>query len=107
MKVDDVAQRQDPVHHRRLARHRPRNRTTRRPRRRQRRHRRKDRRAASEDLPGTIYTAAEEIERAGGKALPLVVDVRDEPTVKEAIDKAAAQFGGIDIVRQQRLRHHR
>jgi citronellol/citronellal dehydrogenase len=49
-------------------------------------------------LPGTIYTAAEDIERAGGKALPLVVDVRDELTVKEAIDKAAAHFGGIDIV---------
>jgi citronellol/citronellal dehydrogenase len=49
-------------------------------------------------LPGTIYTAAEAIERAGGKALPLIVDVRDEPTVKEAIDRAAAHFGGIDIV---------
>ncbi len=49
-------------------------------------------------LPGTIYTAAEAIEQAGGKALPLIVDVRDEPTVKEAIDKTAAHFGGIDIV---------
>ncbi len=49
-------------------------------------------------LAGTIYTAAEEIERAGGKALPLVVDVRDEANVKEAIDNAAAHFGGIDIV---------
>ena len=49
-------------------------------------------------LPGTIYTAAEEIERAGGKALPLVVDVRDEAMVKEAIDATAAQFGGLDIV---------
>jgi citronellol/citronellal dehydrogenase len=49
-------------------------------------------------LPGTIYSAAEEIERAGGKALPLVVDVRDEVTVKEAIDKTAASFGGLDIV---------
>jgi citronellol/citronellal dehydrogenase len=49
-------------------------------------------------LPGTIYSAAEDIERAGGKALPLVVDVRDETVVKEAIDKAAAHFGGIDIV---------
>ena len=49
-------------------------------------------------LAGTIYTAAKEIERAGGKALPLVVDVRDEVTVKEALDKAAAHFGGIDIV---------
>jgi citronellol/citronellal dehydrogenase len=49
-------------------------------------------------LAGTIYTAAEKIERAGGKALPLVVDVRDEATVKDALDKTAAHFGGIDIV---------
>jgi citronellol/citronellal dehydrogenase len=49
-------------------------------------------------LPGTIYTAADEIERAGGKALPLVVDVRDEAMVKEAIDATAAKFGGLDIV---------
>src|ERR1700722_15742275 len=49
-------------------------------------------------LAGTIYTAAEDIERAGGKALPLIVDVRDEMMVKEAIDKTAARFGGIDIV---------
>jgi citronellol/citronellal dehydrogenase len=49
-------------------------------------------------LPGTIYTAAQEIERAGGRALPLVVDVRDEEAVKAAIDKTADTFGGIDIV---------
>jgi citronellol/citronellal dehydrogenase len=49
-------------------------------------------------LAGTIYTAAEEIERAGGKALPLVVDVRDEATVKDALSQTAARFGGIDIV---------
>jgi len=49
-------------------------------------------------LPGTIYSAAEEIERAGGRALPLVVDVRDEQAVKNAIDKAAATFGSLDIV---------
>jgi citronellol/citronellal dehydrogenase len=48
-------------------------------------------------LPGTIYTAAEEIERAGGKALPLLVDVRDEAAVKAAVDETAAKFGGIDI----------
>ena len=48
-------------------------------------------------LPGTIYTAAEEIEKAGGKALPLIVDVRDEANVVEAVEKAAAAFGGIDI----------
>src|SRR6204780_617436 len=49
-------------------------------------------------LQGTIYTAADEIERAGGKALPLVVDVRDETVVREALAKTAAHFGGIDIV---------
>ncbi len=49
-------------------------------------------------LPGTIYTAAEEIEKAGGRALPLVVDVRDEQAVKNAIDKTAATFGSLDIV---------
>ena len=49
-------------------------------------------------LAGTIYTAAEEIERAGGKALPLVVDVRDEAIVKDALSQTAARFGGIDIV---------
>jgi citronellol/citronellal dehydrogenase len=49
-------------------------------------------------LPGTIHSAAEEIEKAGGKALPLVVDVRDEVNVNEALKKTAAHFGGIDIV---------
>ena len=49
-------------------------------------------------LEGTIHTAAQEIEQAGGKALPLMVDVREEKQVAEAIEKAAAQFGGIDIV---------
>jgi citronellol/citronellal dehydrogenase len=49
-------------------------------------------------LPGTIHTAAEEIEKAGGKALPLVVDVRDEAAVRGALEKTAAHFGGLDIV---------
>jgi len=49
-------------------------------------------------LPGTIFTAAEEIAKAGGNALPLVVDVRDEAQVKTAIDRTVATFGGIDIV---------
>jgi citronellol/citronellal dehydrogenase len=49
-------------------------------------------------LKGTIYTAAEEIERAGGKALPLMVDVRDEALVQDALAKTAARFGGVDIV---------
>ncbi len=48
-------------------------------------------------LPGTIYTAAEEIEAAGGQALPLIVDVRDEQSVIEAAAKTAERFGGIDI----------
>ena len=49
-------------------------------------------------LEGTIHTAAAEIEKAGGKALALAVDVRDEASVKEALDKTAAHFGGLDIV---------
>ncbi|EYC09530.1 hypothetical protein Y032_0060g3169 [Ancylostoma ceylanicum] len=49
-------------------------------------------------LPGTIYTAAEEIEKAGGKALPCVVDVRDEESVKAAVESAVKKFGGIDIL---------
>jgi citronellol/citronellal dehydrogenase len=49
-------------------------------------------------LPGTIHSAAQEIAAAGGKALPLVVDVREEETVKQALDATAQHFGGIDIV---------
>ncbi|CAO2580943.1 Hydroxysteroid dehydrogenase-like protein 2, partial [Lemmus lemmus] len=49
-------------------------------------------------LPGTIYTAAEEIEAAGGKALPCVVDVRDEQQINSAVEKAVEKFGGIDIL---------
>jgi citronellol/citronellal dehydrogenase len=48
-------------------------------------------------LPGTVYSAAEEIERAGGKALPLIVDVRDEAQVASAVRQCAQTFGGIDI----------
>lgn len=48
-------------------------------------------------LPGTIYTAAEEIEAAGGKALPLIVDVRDEASVMAAVEQTVQAFGGIDI----------
>jgi citronellol/citronellal dehydrogenase len=48
-------------------------------------------------LPGTIYSAAEEIEKAGGKALPLVVDVRDEASVYDAVERTVGAFGGIDI----------
>jgi citronellol/citronellal dehydrogenase len=49
-------------------------------------------------LPGTIYTAAEEIERAGGKALPCAVDIRDEAQIAAAVAKAVETFGGIDIL---------
>jgi citronellol/citronellal dehydrogenase len=49
-------------------------------------------------LPGTIHTAAAEIEAAGGRALPLAVDIRVEDAVKDAIERTAAEFGGIDIV---------
>jgi len=48
-------------------------------------------------LPGTIYTAAQEIEQAGGKALPLVCDIRFEEQVNDAVARCVAQFGGIDI----------
>lgn len=49
-------------------------------------------------LPGTIYSVAEEIEAAGGKCLPLGVDIRSEDQIKHAIDRAAKHFGGIDIL---------
>ena len=49
-------------------------------------------------LEGTIHTAAAAIEKAGGKALAIQVDVREEAAVKAAIDETAARFGGIDIV---------
>ena len=48
-------------------------------------------------LPGTIYTAADEIEKAGGHALPLVVDIRDEGNVVDAVEATVARFGGIDV----------
>ncbi len=49
-------------------------------------------------LQGTIHSAAEEIEAAGGKALPLVVDIRSEEAVVKAVEKTAETFGGIDIL---------
>jgi citronellol/citronellal dehydrogenase len=49
-------------------------------------------------LEGTIHTAAQAVEQAGGQALPLAVDVRDEAAVKSAIERTAETFGGIDIV---------
>ena len=49
-------------------------------------------------LPGTIYSAAEQIEAAGGKALALALDVRDDEQVRAALERAAEHFGGIDIL---------
>jgi citronellol/citronellal dehydrogenase len=49
-------------------------------------------------LPGTVYTACEEIEAAGGKALPVILDIRFEDHVKAAVEKTANHFGGIDIL---------
>ncbi|XP_049593711.1 hydroxysteroid dehydrogenase-like protein 2 isoform X1 [Syngnathus scovelli] len=49
-------------------------------------------------LPGTIYSAAQEVENLGGKALPCVVDIRDERQVEDAVRKAVDKFGGIDIL---------
>ena len=49
-------------------------------------------------LEGTIFTAAEEIESLGGKALPLEMDIRDEQAVKAALEKAANHFGGLDAL---------
>ena len=48
-------------------------------------------------LPGTIYTAAEEIEEVGGSALPLICDIRFEDQVQESIEKVKKEFGGVDI----------
>jgi citronellol/citronellal dehydrogenase len=49
-------------------------------------------------LPGTIYTAAKEIESAGGEALPIVGDIRDADAVEAAVAEAVERFGGIDVV---------
>ncbi len=49
------------------------------------------------NLPGTIYTAAKEIEAAGGKALPVICDIRDDENVQSAVDQTIEAFGGIDI----------
>ena len=49
-------------------------------------------------LAGTIYSAAEEIEKAGGAALPLVCDIREETQVNEAVTRTVERFGGIDIL---------
>jgi len=48
-------------------------------------------------LPGTIYTAAKEIEAAGGQALPVICDIREDDQVEAAVAKTIERFGGIDI----------
>jgi citronellol/citronellal dehydrogenase len=48
-------------------------------------------------LPGTIYTSAKEVEQAGGKALPIVCDIRNEDQVADAVRQTVAAFGGIDV----------
>jgi len=53
---------------------------------------------AHPQLPGTIFSAAEAIEEAGGQALPLQVDIRDEAQVAQAMRQTADHFGGIDIL---------
>ena len=53
---------------------------------------------ANPKLPGTIFTTASEIEAAGGKALPIQCDIRDEDAITAAIGKAAQEFGGLDIL---------
>lgn len=52
----------------------------------------------NEKLGGTIFTAAEEIEQAGGKALAVQCDIRDEEQIQAAVEKAVSTFGGIDIL---------
>jgi len=56
--------------------------------------------SVSEDerLGGTIYSAAAEVEAAGGKALPLFCDIRDEKFIQEVLEKTAATFGGLDVI---------
>src|SRR5438132_7557417 len=49
-------------------------------------------------LPGTIYTAAAQIEAAGGRALPLTVDIRNDNQVADAVERTVKTFGGIDIL---------
>ncbi|HVC29788.1 MAG TPA: SDR family NAD(P)-dependent oxidoreductase, partial [Steroidobacteraceae bacterium] len=49
-------------------------------------------------LPGTLFTAAAEIEAAGGRALPLQADIREETQVARAVERTVREFGGIDIL---------
>jgi len=51
-----------------------------------------------ERLPGTVYSAAAEVEEVGGRALPIPTDIRDEEQIERAVEAAVAHFGGIDIL---------
>jgi len=51
-----------------------------------------------EKLPGTIFSAADEVEKAGGRALPIACDIREEEQVRAAVEAAVARFGGIDVL---------
>ncbi|MFM1758663.1 MAG: hypothetical protein RL193_1240 [Actinomycetota bacterium] len=53
---------------------------------------------ANPKLPGTIYTAAEEIEAAGGSALPIITDIRDENAIASSMAETISKFGGLDIL---------
>jgi citronellol/citronellal dehydrogenase len=54
--------------------------------------------AAHPKLPGTIFTATERMREAGGRALPVEMDIRDETQIENAVNRAVAEFGGIDIL---------
>src|SRR4051812_3649910 len=54
--------------------------------------------APNPKLPGTVYTAAEDIDRAGGKGLPLICDIRFEDQIAAAVEATVRTFGGIDIL---------
>ncbi len=49
-------------------------------------------------MPGTIYSAAQEVEAAGGRCLPVACDIRDQAQVEKAVAQAVTHFGGIDIL---------
>lgn len=57
------------------------------------------------NLPGTIFTAAEEVIKAGGQALPIICDIRSEESVRAAIEAGVKKFGGIDILINKSAAH--
>ena len=89
---------QNTVHYRRVTRHRARDWPQGRTRRRERRHCRQNRRAQSQAAGHDLFVPRKKSRKPGGKALPLAVDVRDEEQLREALERTAATFGGLDIV---------